>query len=63
VNAQLLFGKFANRDDQQDYNQYADHRPNPHPSACPSIHPSAWFIIKVLFWLHCDRPTTWQSGT
>ena len=37
VNARLFLGQVVNHDDQQDHHQYADHRPNPHPSAHPSV--------------------------
>ena len=40
VNARLLTGQLGNDDDQQGHHHYADHRPKPHPSARPFIHPS-----------------------
>lgn len=35
--AELFFGLLEDNDDQQNYQQHADHRPKPHPSAHPSV--------------------------
>ena len=37
---ELFFGQLANHDDEQDYHQDGDHRPDPHSSARPPTHPS-----------------------
>jgi hypothetical protein len=58
----LLLGQLHNHDYQQDHLQYADHRPEPHPSAHPPIYPFAWFIIEPLSLRH-DRPTIGQTRT
>ena len=43
ANIRLFLGQPVNRDDQRDHHQYADHRPNPHPSAHPfRKHGSSW---------------------
>ena len=46
VNVLLFFGRshFHNPDDQQDYHQYADWRPKPHPSTHPAISPAIHMI-------------------
>lgn len=56
MNGGLFLGQLANHDDQHDHHRYADHRPNPHPPAKPSSHPSVCMIHhKVL--LVVLRPT------
>src|ERR1035437_4691905 len=49
VNARLFLGQLVNRDDQQDHHQYADHRPNPHPST----HSSVCMVHHVLLLSFC----------
>jgi len=54
---ELLFGKLADNDEQQDDHKGADHRPDPHPSARPSIHPAVSLVHHKKFWLRYGRPT------
>lgn len=53
----LFLAQIANHDDEEDDHQYADHRPNPHPSD----HQSACLVHQKALSLRRDRPTTWHS--
>jgi hypothetical protein len=59
VNARLFLGHLVNHDDQQDHYQYSDHRPNPHPSAHPSV--SVVHHMSLSFVLRRARPWSIQT--